>query len=85
MPTRSNRLTAIVVPGSAAFLYFNLFTLRGVPFLLDGDQVYFWTYGMRMLHGERIYQDFFTTRPPGTAVLRCLRPPFSWFWCTANR
>jgi len=68
MPTRSNRLTAIVVPGSAAFLYFNLFTLRGVPFLLDGDQVYFWTYGMRMLHGERIYQDFFTTRPPGTSL-----------------
>jgi hypothetical protein len=68
MPRRSAPLTAIVVSGSALFLFFNLFTFRGVPFLLDGDQVYFWTYGLRMLHGERIYQDFFTTRPPGTSL-----------------
>jgi len=66
MPTGINRFTVIVVVGSAMYLYLNLFTFWGVPFLLGGDQVYFWTYGLRMLHGERIYQDFFTMHPPGT-------------------
>jgi hypothetical protein len=68
MPTDLNRSTVIVVLGSALYLYFNLFTSAGIPFLLDGDQVYFWTYGLRMLHGERIYQDFFTMHPPGASL-----------------
>jgi hypothetical protein len=68
MPTGSNRFTAIILAGSAIYLYVNVFTFWGVPFLLGGDQVYFWTYGLRMLHGERIYQDFFTMHPPGTGL-----------------
>jgi Dolichyl-phosphate-mannose-protein mannosyltransferase len=68
MPTGSNRFTAIVLAGSAIYLYVNVFTFGGVPFLLGGDQVYFWTYGLRMLHGERIYHDFFTMHPPGTGL-----------------
>ena len=66
MPTGINRFTVMVLVGSATYLYVNLFTFGGVPFLLGGDQVYFWTYALRMLHGERIYQDFFTMHPPGT-------------------
>src|ERR1700686_3588201 len=68
MPTGSNRFTAIILAGSAIYLYVNVFTFWGVPFLLGGDQVYFWTYGLRMLHGERIYHDFFTMHPPGTGL-----------------
>jgi hypothetical protein len=68
MPEGFNRSTAIVLLGSALYLYLNLFTFKGIPFLLDGDQVYFWTYGLRMLHGERIYQDFFTMHPPGASL-----------------
>ncbi len=68
MPTGINRFTVIVILGGGIYLYLNLFTFAGIPFLLDGDQVYFWTYGSRMLHGERIYQDFFTMHPPGTSL-----------------
>jgi hypothetical protein len=71
MSTDSNRFTAIATVGSAIYLYVNLFTFGGVPFLLGGDQVYFWTYALRMLHGERIYQDFFTMHPPGTDLFYC--------------
>jgi Dolichyl-phosphate-mannose-protein mannosyltransferase len=59
------RFTLLVTVGSAIYLYLVLFTLKGIPFLLNGDQVYFWTFGMRMLQGERIYRDFFTMHPPG--------------------
>ena len=38
--------------GVAAYLYVNLFALPRTPFLLSDDQVYFWMYGQRMLHGE---------------------------------
>jgi hypothetical protein len=34
--------------------------------LLGGDQAYFWTYAQRILHGERVYRDFFQFTPPGT-------------------
>jgi hypothetical protein len=69
-PMKHNtRHTAIVLAGSALFLSCNLFTLRGLPFLLDGDQVYFWTYGLRMLNRERMYRDFFSIRPPGAALV----------------
>jgi hypothetical protein len=68
MPESLNRSTVIVLLGSALYLYLHLFTFNGIPFVLDGDQVYFWTYGLRMLHGERIYQDFFTMHPPGASL-----------------
>ena len=35
----------------AVYLYLNLFVFPVIPILLTGDQVYFWTYGQRMLHG----------------------------------
>ena len=61
-------LALVTVVSSAIYLYLNLFTLTGTPFLLDGDQVYFWTYAFRVLHGERIYQDVFTMHPPGASL-----------------
>jgi hypothetical protein len=66
MPTGIHRFAVSVLVGSAIYLYVNLFTFGAVPFLLGGDQVYFWTYALRMLHGERIYQDLFSMHPPGT-------------------
>jgi hypothetical protein len=68
MPESLNRSTVFVLLGSALYLSVNLFTFKGVPFLLDGDQVYYWTYGLRMLHGERMYLDLFSMRPPGTGL-----------------
>ncbi len=55
-----------VIAGSGLYLYFSLFTLRGVPFLLSGDQVFYWMDSVRMMAGERIYRDFFKFTPPGT-------------------
>src|SRR6266568_1050505 len=52
--------------GTAAYLYVNLFVLPNIPYLLGGDQTYFWTDAQRMLFGERPYQDFFQFTPPGT-------------------
>src|SRR5437588_12808128 len=55
--------------GAAAYLWVNLFRIFRTPFLLGGDQVYFWTYAQRMLNGERVYRDFFQFTPPGTDVI----------------
>ncbi|HEY2782619.1 MAG TPA: glycosyltransferase family 39 protein [Steroidobacteraceae bacterium] len=51
------------------FLYANLFARAGTPFLLGGDQVFFWMWGQRLLNGEQIYRDFFQFTPPGTDLL----------------
>lgn len=51
--------------GIPLYLYANLFALPLVPFLLAGDQTYFWVYALRMLHGEHVYKDFFQFTPPG--------------------
>lgn len=55
--------------GSAVYLYLNLFTNSGIPYLLGGDQVFFWTYAQRLLNGECVYCDFFQFTPPGTDLV----------------
>jgi hypothetical protein len=55
--------------GSGVYLYYNLFTITGIPYLLDGDQVFFWVYAQRLLNGEYIYRDFFQMTPPGTDLV----------------
>jgi len=50
----------------AAYLYCNLFLLPRTPILQSDDQVYFWMYAQRLLHGEHAYLDFFQFTPPGT-------------------
>jgi hypothetical protein len=54
---------------SSVYLYVNLFAFPNIPFLLSGDQVYFWMNAQRMLKGERIYQDFFQFTPPGADLI----------------
>jgi hypothetical protein len=61
--------TPALLFSSAIYLYFNLFAFPNIPFLLSGDQVYFWMNAQRMLQGERIYQDFFQFTPPGADLL----------------
>ncbi|MBO0910553.1 MAG: hypothetical protein J2P13_02070 [Acidobacteria bacterium] len=56
----------LLLSAIAAYLYLNLFLLPGTPILLDGDQVYFWTNGQRLLSGELPYRDFYQYTPPGT-------------------
>jgi|tagenome__1003787_1003787.scaffolds.fasta_scaffold20975284_2 hypothetical protein len=54
--------------GVAVYLFCNLFLLWHTPILQSDDQVYFWMDAQRMLHGERVYVDFFQYTPPGTDV-----------------
>lgn len=53
----------------AAYLYLNLFALPDAPFLLSGDQMYFWVGAQRMFYGEHIYRDFLQFTPPGTDLV----------------
>ena len=61
-----------VIFSSALYLFLNLFGSFSVPYLLSGDQVFFWTAAQRMLHGEHIYRDFFQFTPPGTDLIYLL-------------
>ena len=67
---------------ATAYLYLNLFVLPKTPFLLSGDQAYFWMDGQRMLYGDQPYRDFFQFTPPGTDlfyfVLFRLFGPYIW-------
>jgi hypothetical protein len=63
------RYDAGVLLGSGIYLYFNLLSLRGTPFLLGGDEQVFWMNALRLLHGELMYRDFFEFTPPGTDLV----------------
>jgi hypothetical protein len=66
---RPDWLLISTLAGTSAYLYLRLFSFHNVPFLLGGDQDYYWMNGMRLLAGEHIYQDFFRYLPPGTDYL----------------
>jgi hypothetical protein len=64
-----NRYDVTFLLVCAVYLYANLFANPETPYLLGGDQVYFWLDAQRMLHGEQIYRDFFERNPPGTGLV----------------
>jgi hypothetical protein len=59
----------LVVAGSSVYLYLSLFASLRVPFLLGGDQLYFWLGAQQLLYGQIIYRDFFQFTPPGTDLV----------------
>ena len=59
-------LTVVVY---TVYLYLNLFASPRFPFLLGGDQVYFWMGAQQLLNGRIIYRDFFQFTPPGTDLV----------------
>lgn len=62
-------LPRLALLGAVAYLYLNLFALARTPFLLGGDQTYFWMDAQRILNGERVYLDFFQFTPSGTDLV----------------
>jgi hypothetical protein len=67
LATAMNRLMPLLQVGAVSlFLYLNLFTFSNVPYLIGGDQTWFWLYALRMLQGDRVFRDFFQFTPPGT-------------------
>jgi hypothetical protein len=63
------RWYGFVVVLSFAYLYFDLFASPRVPFLLGGDQVFYWMGAMRLLSGQAIFREFFQYTPPGTDLV----------------
>jgi Dolichyl-phosphate-mannose-protein mannosyltransferase len=61
-----DRFAVVLLLSAVAYLYINLFAFPMTPFLLGGDQTYFWMDGQRMLTGDQPYRDFFQFTPPGT-------------------
>ena len=64
--------TVLLFCGAALYLLLNLFASPRVPFLIGGDQVYFWMDALRILDGRRVYQDFLQFTPAGTDLLFAL-------------
>lgn len=67
--TEGVRWRLLLLLGVVSYLYFNLFALPHTPYLLGGDQAFFWMDAQRMLGGEHVYQDFFQFTPPGTDLV----------------
>lgn len=65
---RSPWTTLLGSAGAAIYLWLSVARIT-TPYLLGGDQVYFWTYAQRMLAGERAYRDFFQFTPVGTDLV----------------
>jgi len=51
------------------FLYLRTFLIPWTPLSPSGDEVHYFLHGVRMLHGQLPYRDFFTFVPPGTDLL----------------
>ena len=82
LPAKQNWLQPSLFFGISLYLYVQLFSFNGVPFLSKGDQTFFWVYAQRILRGEWPYRDFFQFTPPGTdlffATLFKLLGPYIW-------
>jgi hypothetical protein len=68
---RLNRSRYSVWLFALTFLYFffSLFVRFHIPIMLSGDQVFFWSYAHRIIHGEQPYRDFFQFTPPGADIV----------------
>ena len=68
MTSSSWQILAVAL-ACTVYLYFNLFTLQGLPQFLGGDQVYFWTGAQQLLDGQTPYRDFFQYTTPGSDLI----------------
>jgi hypothetical protein len=64
-----DRYDAALLIGAALYLAANLFADPRTPFLIGGDQMFFWVDALRLLSGQHIYQDFLQFTPPGTDLV----------------
>ena len=56
---------AIFLAVALVFLYLRTFLLPGTPLIAQGDEVIYYAHGIRILHGQLPYRDFFTFVLPG--------------------
>jgi hypothetical protein len=67
--TSRSRYSAWLFALTFLYFFFSLFVRFYIPILLSGDQVFFWSYAHRILHGEQPYRDFFQFTPPGVDIV----------------
>lgn len=58
-----------VMLGVFGYLAAILFASPRTPYLLGGDQMFFWLDALRLLSGQHIYRDFLQFTPPGTDLV----------------
>jgi hypothetical protein len=51
------------------FLYLRTFTFGGIPFIASGDETLYFEHGIRILHGQVPFRDYFTYVMPGSDLL----------------
>ncbi len=59
------RLVLAFLAAAFAFLYLRTFTLRGIPFVVSLDETLYFEHGIRILHGQVPFRDYFTFVMPG--------------------
>src|SRR5580693_7404945 len=52
-----------------AFLYLRTFTLAGTPLIVSLDETLYFEHGIRILHGQVPFRDYFTYVMPGSDLL----------------
>ena len=51
------------------FLYLRTFTLGGIPLIVSLDETLYFEHGIRILHGQVPFRDYFTYVMPGSDLL----------------
>jgi hypothetical protein len=51
------------------FLYLRTFTLGGTPLIVSLDETLYFEHGIRILHGQVPFRDYFTYVMPGSDLL----------------
>jgi hypothetical protein len=57
------------IAAAIAFLYLRTFTFGGVPFVVSQDGPIYFEHGIRILHGQAPFRDYFTYVMPGADLL----------------
>jgi hypothetical protein len=68
-PIIRKRSVLVFAVAALAFLYLRTFTLKGIPFIVSLDETLYFEHGIRILHGQVPFRDYFTYVMPGTDLL----------------
>lgn len=63
------RFYFIFAAATLAFLYLRTFTLGGTPLIVSLDETLYFEHGIRILHGQVPFRDYFTFVMPGSDLL----------------
>ena len=59
----------LFLSATLTFLYLRTFTFRGIPLIVSLDETLYFEHGIRILHGQVPFRDYFTYVMPGSDLL----------------